>query len=288
VRTASSEHSVDSASDKTNCCLQFTSDLEHGDIGGHKSRVDVSVGSSDHAALPSSTHTSPTVASTNLPRDEVHETGISADQKLASVTKVQGSLRPAVPPSFPKTPSVKVQKARYSHAQTIHEINKSGILGAGSLVKGDDGFWNLQDVEPHSITGAVPIDHGDVDVQHSLRNEPRVYASISSSGSAVLPPLFPTSPFAVPKEVPPDDLGSVKVPGTRASVDQKLHAVMKRLGVNSIGDVEEVNLYMDNGDVIHLSHPSVQASIPSSTYVVSGHSKTKKSQAILPRSSFSL
>jgi len=69
---------------------------------------------------------------------------------------------------------------------------------------------------------------------------------------------------------------------TSAADDQKLQGALKKLGVSPIGDIEEVNLIMDNGNVVHFSHPKVQASIPSNTYVVSGHSETKKLQEMLP------
>ena len=61
-----------------------------------------------------------------------------------------------------------------------------------------------------------------------------------------------------------------------------LQGALKKLGVSPIGDIEEVNLIMDNGNVVHFSHPKVQASIPSNTYVVSGHSETKKLADMLP------
>ena len=69
---------------------------------------------------------------------------------------------------------------------------------------------------------------------------------------------------------------------TTAADDQKLQGALKKLGVSPIGDIEEVNLIMDNGNVVHFSHPKVQASIPSNTYVVSGHSETKKLADMLP------
>eukprot|EP01004_Peranema_trichophorum_P010890 NODE_9724_length_568_cov_206.186517_g9087_i0.p1 GENE.NODE_9724_length_568_cov_206.186517_g9087_i0~~NODE_9724_length_568_cov_206.186517_g9087_i0.p1 ORF type:complete len:146 (+),score=41.38 NODE_9724_length_568_cov_206.186517_g9087_i0:54-491(+) len=65
--------------------------------------------------------------------------------------------------------------------------------------------------------------------------------------------------------------------------DKKLGASLKKLGVSPIGDIEEVNLIMENGTVIHFSRPKVQASIPSNTYVVTGPNETKKLQSMLPQ-----
>jgi nascent polypeptide-associated complex subunit beta len=43
-----------------------------------------------------------------------------------------------------------------------------------------------------------------------------------------------------------------------------------------------VNLFKDDGDVIHFSSPKVQASIGANTYVISGACETKKLQDLLP------
>ena len=45
---------------------------------------------------------------------------------------------------------------------------------------------------------------------------------------------------------------------TSAADDQKLQGALKKLGVSPIGDIEEVNLIMQNGSVIHFAHPKVQ------------------------------
>jgi len=58
---------------------------------------------------------------------------------------------------------------------------------------------------------------------------------------------------------------------------------LKKLNVQPIGEIEEVNLIMENGTVIHFSNPKVQASIPSNIYVVSGPNETKKLEDILPQ-----
>eukprot|EP01001_Neometanema_parovale_P012291 NODE_8572_length_694_cov_64.024518_g8315_i0.p1 GENE.NODE_8572_length_694_cov_64.024518_g8315_i0~~NODE_8572_length_694_cov_64.024518_g8315_i0.p1 ORF type:complete len:138 (+),score=42.91 NODE_8572_length_694_cov_64.024518_g8315_i0:84-497(+) len=69
---------------------------------------------------------------------------------------------------------------------------------------------------------------------------------------------------------------------TSSADDQKLQGAMKKLGVTPIGDIDEVNLIMNTGSVVHFSHPKVQASIPNNTYVVSGHSETRQLQDMLP------
>jgi len=67
--------------------------------------------------------------------------------------------------------------------------------------------------------------------------------------------------------------------------EKKLKASLKRLGVNDIPGIEEVNLFKDDGTVIHFVNPKVQASIAanvSGTYVISGTAETKKLQDLLP------
>ena len=44
----------------------------------------------------------------------------------------------------------------------------------------------------------------------------------------------------------------------------------------------QVNLFKDNGTVVHFNNPKVQASIAANTYVVSGQAETKKLQELLP------
>merc|ERR1711871_1688481 len=67
------------------------------------------------------------------------------------------------------------------------------------------------------------------------------------------------------------------------STDEKrLQNTLKRLGINSIPAIEEVNLFMEDGEVIHFTNPKVQASIAANTYVIIGHAETKKLQDLFP------
>ncbi|PRP87369.1 hypothetical protein PROFUN_01631 [Planoprotostelium fungivorum] len=64
--------------------------------------------------------------------------------------------------------------------------------------------------------------------------------------------------------------------------DKKLQSTLKRLGVNPIQGIEEVNLFQEDDGVIHFKNPKVQASIAANTYVVSGNAEHKKLQDLLP------
>mmetsp|Transcript_4913 Transcript_4913/g.6971 ORF Transcript_4913/g.6971 Transcript_4913/m.6971 type:complete len:166 (+) Transcript_4913:465-962(+) len=64
--------------------------------------------------------------------------------------------------------------------------------------------------------------------------------------------------------------------------DKRLTNTLKRLNVRDIPAIEEVNLFKDDGTVIHFASPKVQASIAANTYVVSGNAENKKLQDLLP------
>merc|ERR1719262_1569330 len=69
---------------------------------------------------------------------------------------------------------------------------------------------------------------------------------------------------------------------TTAADDKALQAQLKRLGVNNIPGIEEVNMFKEDGNVLHFSSPKVQASIAANTYVISGHAENKQLQELLP------
>lgn len=64
--------------------------------------------------------------------------------------------------------------------------------------------------------------------------------------------------------------------------DKRLQNTLKRIGTNSVPGIEEVNMFMANGEVIHFNNPKVQANISANTYVISGHNETKKLTDLLP------
>ncbi len=68
---------------------------------------------------------------------------------------------------------------------------------------------------------------------------------------------------------------------TTTTDDKRLQNTLKRLGVNTIPGIEEVNIIKDDC-IINFQNPKVQASIAANTYVVSGASQTKKLQDMLP------
>lgn len=72
--------------------------------------------------------------------------------------------------------------------------------------------------------------------------------------------------------------------GVTVTDDKKLQGQMKRLGLNTIPGIEEVNMFTDKNEVIHFKDPKVQASLQANTYVVSGTApETKSLQEMLPK-----
>ncbi|KAL5999406.1 nascent polypeptide-associated complex beta subunit [Asimina triloba] len=77
---------------------------------------------------------------------------------------------------------------------------------------------------------------------------------------------------------------------TATTDDKRLQSTLKRIGVNAIPAIEEVNIFKDDV-VIQFQNPkgkmhgplrALQASIAANTWVVSGSPQTKKLQDLLP------
>ena len=64
--------------------------------------------------------------------------------------------------------------------------------------------------------------------------------------------------------------------------EKKLGGALKKLGLQPIPGIEEVNLFKDDGDVIHFGAPKVQANVQSHIFVVSGQADCKPIQSYLP------
>merc|ERR1719201_1651922 len=69
---------------------------------------------------------------------------------------------------------------------------------------------------------------------------------------------------------------------TTAADDKQLQAQLKRLGVNTIPGIEEVNMFKEDGSVIHFNAPKVQAAVQANTFVVSGNGEQKRLEELLP------
>ncbi|XP_065761650.1 transcription factor BTF3-like isoform X2 [Muntiacus reevesi] len=69
---------------------------------------------------------------------------------------------------------------------------------------------------------------------------------------------------------------------TATADDKKLQSSLKKLGVNNISGIEEVNMFTNQGTVIHFNNPKVQASLAANTFTITGHGETKQLTEMLP------
>lgn len=69
---------------------------------------------------------------------------------------------------------------------------------------------------------------------------------------------------------------------TAAADDKKLQGSLKKLNVNNIPGIEEVNMIKDDGIVIHFNNPKVQASLTANTFAITGHAEQKTITSMLP------
>lgn len=69
---------------------------------------------------------------------------------------------------------------------------------------------------------------------------------------------------------------------TAATDDKKLQSTLKKLAVNTIPGIEEVNMIKDDGTVIHFNNPKAQASLAANTFAITGHGDTKSMSELLP------
>ncbi|ORX36476.1 nascent polypeptide-associated complex subunit beta [Kockovaella imperatae] len=64
--------------------------------------------------------------------------------------------------------------------------------------------------------------------------------------------------------------------------DRKLQAALKKLGVQPITGVEEVNMFKEDGNVLHFNAPRVQAALPANTLAITGSGQTKELTELVP------
>jgi nascent polypeptide-associated complex subunit beta len=61
-----------------------------------------------------------------------------------------------------------------------------------------------------------------------------------------------------------------------ASDAKKIEATLKKFSCSNLPGIEEVNMFKEDGNVIHFKNPKVTASPTSNTFTVSGHNDVKK------------
>merc|ERR1712098_170369 len=64
--------------------------------------------------------------------------------------------------------------------------------------------------------------------------------------------------------------------------DKRIQSSFKRMGMNSVPGIEEVNMFKGDGEVVHFANPKVQAAVGSNMYVITGANETKPLTDMLP------
>ncbi|GAA6009642.1 hypothetical protein JCM10207_004137 [Rhodosporidiobolus poonsookiae] len=73
----------------------------------------------------------------------------------------------------------------------------------------------------------------------------------------------------------------VAVKASSAGDDKKLQTALKKLNVQPLNGVEEVNMFKDDG-VLHFAHPRVHAAAGSNTYAIYGHGQHRELTDLMP------
>lgn len=67
---------------------------------------------------------------------------------------------------------------------------------------------------------------------------------------------------------------------TAATDDKKLQSSLKKLSVNTIPGIEEVNMIKEDGTVLHFNNPKAQASLAANTFAITGQCEQKQVRAV--------
>ncbi|RPA81779.1 nascent polypeptide-associated complex subunit beta [Ascobolus immersus RN42] len=73
-----------------------------------------------------------------------------------------------------------------------------------------------------------------------------------------------------------------KVTKTAGGDEKKLQAALKKLAVQPISAIEEVNMFKEDGNVLHFAAPKVQASVSANTYAIYGAGEEKELTELVP------
>jgi len=73
-----------------------------------------------------------------------------------------------------------------------------------------------------------------------------------------------------------------KVHKTSGMDDKKLQTALKKLNVQPIQAIEEVNMFKADGNVIHFAAPKVHAAVPSNTFAIYGNGEDKELTELVP------
>ncbi|SPO00180.1 probable Nascent polypeptide-associated complex subunit beta [Cephalotrichum gorgonifer] len=73
-----------------------------------------------------------------------------------------------------------------------------------------------------------------------------------------------------------------RAPARSGADDKKLQGALKKLNVQPIQAIEEVNMFKEDGNVIHFSAPKVHAAVQSNTFAIYGNGEDKELTELVP------
>lgn len=73
-----------------------------------------------------------------------------------------------------------------------------------------------------------------------------------------------------------------KPKASTAQDDKKLQGALKKLSVQPITGVEEVNMFREDGNVLHFTAPKVHAALPANTFAIYGQGHVKELTELVP------
>jgi len=73
-----------------------------------------------------------------------------------------------------------------------------------------------------------------------------------------------------------------KTKPSAAQDDKKLQAALKKLNVQPISGVEEVNMFREDGNVLHFTAPKVHAAVSANTFAIYGAGHVKELTELVP------
>ncbi|RKP27604.1 nascent polypeptide-associated complex subunit beta [Syncephalis pseudoplumigaleata] len=73
-----------------------------------------------------------------------------------------------------------------------------------------------------------------------------------------------------------------KVVKNRSADDSKLNGTLKKLGVQGLDGIEEVNMFREDGNVVHFNAPRVGMAYQNHTLVINGKGDVKELTELVP------
>lgn len=73
-----------------------------------------------------------------------------------------------------------------------------------------------------------------------------------------------------------------KTKPSAAQDDKKLQGALKKLNVQPIAGVEEVNMFREDGNVLHFTAPKVHAAVSANTFAIYGQGHVKELTELVP------